>query len=222
MEERGAPDFALEVDGVRNAEWRDRLQVARGGYCHAGWVSFATQTERRMMDEATAADEEAFMERYGYAEYYAQWERAPPAKHWLHWAGGEHNADGHVLPGTGEGVWVDRPNAWQEALLQLQLVSVGGITDRIYGGGGRLARDEARALIVNLLMHHAYGISGMMDEIAAGTWADQFLLPVGPDTPLYSGTADTATLNSGVVYVFGDEAGGEGSRVGCIWFGDED
>ena len=49
-----------------------------------------------------------------------------------------------------------------------------------------------------------------------------FLAPVGPETPLYTGTADTATINSGVVYILGDPAGGEGSSVACIWCGDED
>jgi len=223
LEARGPPDFALEVNGVRNGEWLEILRARRKFGCvHAGWVSFGAQTERRMLDETTPADEEAFMERYGYAEYYIHWERAVPARHWLHWAGGKRDAAGQVVPGTGDGTWVDRPNAWQEALLQLGLVNVGGVSTPISGRGGRPARDEARANIVALLTTHAYGSSGMMNEEAAGAFADSFLAPVGRETPLYTGTADTATMNSGVVYIIGDPAGGEGSSVGCLWCGDED
>ena len=71
-------------------------------------------------------------------------------------------------------------------------------------------------------MHHAYGTSGMMGEATARAWADAFLAPVGSETPLFTGTADTATINSGVIYILGDVDGGEGSSVGCLWCGDED
>jgi len=209
-EDRGPPNFALEVDGARNGEWLERLRRARTYGCvHAGWVSFGAQTEQRMLDDAVPADEQAFMERYGYGEYYSHWERALPAKHWLN-------------SGSGDGKWVDWPSAWQEALLPLGLVNVGGVAQPICARGGRLARDEARSIIVALLRSHAYGNRGMMSEGAAGAWADAFLAPVGPETPLYTGTADTATINSGVVYILGDPAGGEGSSVACIWCGDED
>ena len=222
-EDRGPPNFALEVDGARNGEWLERLRQARKYGCvHAGWVSFGAQTERRMLDDAVPADEQAFMERYGYAEYYSHWERALPAKYWLHWGGGARDASGLVVSGSGDGKWVDWPSAWQEALLPLGLVNVGGVAQPICARGGRLARDEARSIIVALLRSHAYGNRGMMSEGAAGAWADAFLAPVGPETPLYTGTADTATINSGVVYILGDPAGGENSSVACIWCGDED
>jgi hypothetical protein len=221
-EDRGPPNFAMEVDGARNDEWLEHLRRARRYGCvHAGWVSFHAQAERRMLDH-TPADEEEFMERYGYVEYYTHWERALPAKHWVHWGGGEIDASGQVVPGTGDGTWVDRPSAWQEALLQLGLVNVGGVALSIGGRGGRLARHEARAILIGLLTRHAYGNSGMMDEDTAGAWADAFLAPVGPETPLYTGAADTATMNSGVVFILGDPSGGEGSSVGCLWCGDED
>ena len=77
-------------------------------------------------------------------------------------------------------------------------------------------------LFIGLLQNHAHGNRGMMDEDAAGAWADAFLAPVGPETPLYTGAADTATMNSGVVYILGEPEGGDGSSVGCLWCGDED
>ena len=38
----------------------------------------------------------------------------------------------------------------------------------------------------------------------------------------WTGNADTATINTGVVFVIGSPDGGDGSSVGCLWFGDED
>ena len=96
------------------------------------------------------------------------------------------------------------------------------------GGGDRTARDTARGLIVKLLSRDAACGAELATREAAGEWADQFLAPVLSGTPLYTGTgtADhlytgTATINHGIVFVLGDPAGGEGSSVGCIWFGDE-
>ena len=137
------------------------------------------------------------MEAYGFARWWAEWEAA--------------------------GAVDDRPTAWQEALAQFGLVSLKTVCDAIQArSAGRTAKDMARKLIVGSLTHDtAYG-SALMAADAASGWADQFLAPVGADAPLYTGTADTATINGGVVLVLGPATSGEGSSVGCLWFGDKD
>jgi hypothetical protein len=103
----------------------------------------------------------------------------------------------------------DRPTAWQEALSDFGLVSLKTVCQPIP------SRDKARELIVDLLSKHlAYG-NTLMTEATAGEWADNFLAPVLPDNALFTGTADTATINKGVVFVLEDS-------VGCLWVGDED
>ncbi|CAM9098651.1 unnamed protein product [Heterosigma akashiwo] len=103
----------------------------------------------------------------------------------------------------------DRPTAWQEALSDFGLVSVKTVCHPIP------SRDKARDLIVDILSKHlAYGNDLMSKEIA-GQWADSFLAPVNTDTDFFTGTADTATINQGVVFVQND-------TVGCLWVGDED
>ena len=82
---------------------------------------------------------------------------------------------------------------------------------------------KARALLVDLLTRdQAHGSTLRMSTEAAAEWVDAFLKPVGDDTPLFTGTADTATINTGVAFVLGDPRGGDDTSVACLWVGDED
>eukprot|EP00929_Paragymnodinium_shiwhaense_P005121 TRINITY_DN106663_c0_g1_i1.p1 TRINITY_DN106663_c0_g1~~TRINITY_DN106663_c0_g1_i1.p1 ORF type:complete len:201 (+),score=29.32 TRINITY_DN106663_c0_g1_i1:131-733(+) len=193
------PGAMVLGDDAHNAAWIAALRTERG-CVHGGWAEFAPQVELRRFDDGRSASEEEFMEAYGFASYWTKWEAAAPID--------------------------DRPTAWQEALAQFGLLSLRTVSKAIQPRGqphfDRTAKESARALIVQLLTRDLAYNQQIMSPEAAGVWADQFLAPVLDDTPLYTGTADTATINSGVVFVLGLADGGEGSSVGCLWFGDED
>ena len=130
--------------------------------------------------------------------------------------------------GICHGGWVSapEPQKWQEALKGLGLGAVDLIADRITSDGGPFgkltrggtAKDEACELIVQCLSHGLTDGINTMPAVLAREWADAFLAPVGPTTPLFTGTAETAPINTGVVFVLGE---GTQRSVGCLWVGDE-
>mmetsp|Transcript_54199 Transcript_54199/g.164098 ORF Transcript_54199/g.164098 Transcript_54199/m.164098 type:complete len:199 (-) Transcript_54199:51-647(-) len=194
-------------DDAHNETWINAVRAARTiGCVHGGWAPIVPQSEKRQLTPGTDqyADEEGFMQAHGYDSWWRHWEQAQP------W---------QVGPGA-------RPNAWQEVLLNFGLVQPSAVAVRLEARGGRSPKEEARQQLINGLSKGlAYG-DALPSAAAAAAWVDAFLAPLqdleDSAVQYWTGNADTATINTGVVYVIGSPDGGDGSSVGCLWFGDED
>lgn len=153
--------------------------------------------DERLLDSIDGVDyqtEDGFRARYG-SDYLRHWQRAPK-RHYL-------------LP-------------WQEALKAFGLGAVDCVNERLTSEGGPFgklsrggtAREEARELLVQCLGHTLDTGEATMPVELAQEWVDAFLDPVGPEAELFTGTAETAAINTGVVFVLPHS-------VGCMWFGDD-
>ncbi|CAK0901335.1 unnamed protein product [Prorocentrum cordatum] len=183
----------LDSEDVNDAFVKAVRAARNCGYVAGGWVTLpADPPERRIDGGHEPLDEEAFMARYGYANYYAHWSAAPLV---------EETVTGFRLALQSLGITGPAyPQVKCDSLSKARSILVAAVANGMAYGEKFLSDEEAGQWV---------------DQFLAPA------CQAGADVELWTGNADgVATINTGIVFVLGTDEGER--SVGMLWLGDED